>query len=152
MVLYNRQKRKMFYEEQKVLLNRAVEDAQVALANDAASEAQIALLQREKAREDWEAKQRAKKGIFGRSKEWLLGGLKNDDSEVEDDSSMPQLPSVESIRAESRVLRAAEEHNRPEESRVMETIQQQGGMLDRLGSSPSEGGSKSGWTSWLTSR
>jgi hypothetical protein len=150
MILYNRQKRKVFYEDQKILLSRAVDDAKAALAEDTATEAQIALLQREKAREDWEAKQKAKKGAFGRGKEWLLGGLKNEDDNV-DDSSIPQLPSVESIRAESRVLRAVDEHNMSEESRVKETIQEKGGMLDRLGTSPTEG-NRNGWTSWLIRR
>lgn len=150
MMIYNRKKRAQFYEEQKARHASAMHTARNAIANGIATEEQIKFIHRE---EEHDAElaafakaKREKKGIFGKSKDWLFSGLKKEE-EGEDVGSSERRLGYEGLseeddslgERESDIVRAIEEKkialaNKAKQAFADERERQRsGGPLDRVG-------------------
>lgn len=81
MIVYNRRKRRDYFAEQSALHKTRLIEAKAAAASGAADEDQVLLINRERAAFEAEKARLAKKGLFRRGKDWLLGGLKTGEEE-----------------------------------------------------------------------
>jgi hypothetical protein len=176
MMIHNRRKRREYFAEQQALHTAQVYEAQQAARRGMASEEQQALLQKEEQiLKMEEAKQAAKNapGVFGRTKEWLISGLKKEEDGGAFSTSEEKVgydgtvAEDEVIRSgESKILKAVQENNRDAKEaaeRSLKTeveVQRRGGPLDQLptpavtaeassGDAPKQGG---GWTSFMSRR
>lgn len=84
MIVYNRRKRRDYFAEQSALHKTRLIEAKAAAAWGAADEDQVLLINRERAAFEAEKARLAKKGLFRRGKDWLLGGLKTGEEVVGD--------------------------------------------------------------------
>jgi len=174
MMIYNRRKRAQFFEEQKAIHASAVHRAKEAIALGTASEEDIKFITRE---EEHDAQLRAKaekKGIFGKTKEWLFSGLKKEE-EGDDVGSSERRLGYEALseeddtlgERESDIIRAIEEKKMEVQDKVKRAFadekerQRTGGALDRLGTEAERAAENTarddrpksgGWTSFMTRR
>ncbi|KAI9729741.1 MAG: hypothetical protein M1834_006692 [Cirrosporium novae-zelandiae] len=153
MIVYNRRKTKLFYEEQRNLRAQRLAAAKEAAASGTLNEDQLLLLNQERAAEEAEAAKQARGGIFKRTKDFLLGGLKKED--------VPESTVVESISQSSsdlalstekpfEVVQAVDSHRgkAEKESHILEA---QGNELEKLGENTAQTSKKS-WSSWFGGR
>ena len=87
MSLYNRRKKKVYYAQQHALLQEKLAVAREAASKGEADEDQMLLINRERAAEEAEQaarERKQRKGVWGSTKEWLLGGMKKDEEESEE--------------------------------------------------------------------
>jgi hypothetical protein len=142
MMIYNRRKRAEFFAEQRALHESKLHDAREAVRGQRATEEQLQLLAQEREAERAAEEKKQQKGSWARSKEWLFSGLK-----TEDDAGSAQVAKVESVPGE--IMKAVGEKKAQvvaEEKRR----EQQGGMLDRLGTVEAEKPKSTGWTSFMS--
>ena len=170
-MIYNRRKRAQFYEEQKALKENAIHAARLAISSGFASEEQLDFIRMQDEHQeqlDAAAKAKAaKKGIFGKGKDWLFSGLKNEE-EGDDVGSSERRLGYEGLseeddsmgERESDIVRAIEEKKMGIAAKAKDAFaeekerQRKGGALDRIGvdetqddDRPKSGG---GWTSFMT--
>lgn len=84
MGLHNRRKQKVFYAEQFALLQEKLAAAREAAGRGEADEDQMLLINRERAAEEAALAAKERKGVWGKTKAFLLGGLKKDEEESEE--------------------------------------------------------------------
>lgn len=79
MIIYNRRKRRLFYEEQRLLLGQRLAEAREAQAKGLLNEDQLLLLNRERAADEAEAARKAEKGVWKSIKSiFLIDELKEE--------------------------------------------------------------------------
>lgn len=81
MLIHNRRKRNEWLEDQQAKSAVLLEEARIAASKGKADHDQILLLNRERAAQDAEAARKAKKSIFTRAKEALLGGAPQEEQQ-----------------------------------------------------------------------
>jgi hypothetical protein len=169
MVMYNRQKRKLFFQEQHELLQNRLAEAKEALAKGAADDDQMLLINQERAAEEAEQARRAKKGIWGSIKGvFTTDGLKKEDMggnlqglSVDAQRQVGEQSTLASAVAKLDeqtggapglgILQAVEEKRREGELGSQDP-ERKGGPLDELAENVATAAkSKRGWTSWLSS-
>ena len=166
--MYNRRKRKVFLEEQHVLLQERLVEARTAAARGAADEDQILLLNRERAAEEADEAKKSRKTLWKSIKGvFSTEGLQEEDThgklntETEDSRGLPEtgsfeIPEQKQVPEEypknGTILHAMEERRR-EGERELERRGAEGGVLDKLAeqAASTEPG-KRDWTSWLSWR
>ncbi len=161
MIVYNRRKRRDYFAEQSALHKTRLAEAKEAAAKGVADEDQVLLINRERATFEAEKARLAKKGVFRRSKDWLLGGLKTDEEVagglrvesggpvdamaettdagpvdqtthvMEGQDGRPLLGRGGGEESKSQILRAVEAKRR-EGERALQSRGAEGGPLDRL--------------------
>jgi hypothetical protein len=174
MMVHNRRKRAEFFTEQKALKASAIQTAKLAIDNGVATQDQLAFIQREEEHDAQLAAvataKAAKKGIFGRSKDWLFSGLKKEE-EGENSTPGDGRPGYEVIyqeghsitERESGVVRAIDEKKNLISDKTKNAFEEEkqrqrtGGPLDRLGTASKsdldeEKPNSGGWTSFMVRR
>ncbi|CAG8956009.1 hypothetical protein HYFRA_00008865 [Hymenoscyphus fraxineus] len=174
MMIHNRRKRREFIAEQQALHTSALRTAQLAIDHGTASEEQIKFMDRERQyHADLEAEKAARAargGIFKRSKDWMLSGLKKEeqgddvgtseqtwgyDGQSKEDDSLG-LRESDPVRAmedtQSALTDKAKQAFADEKER-----QRSGGPLDRIGTKTADEDSdqqpkSGGWTSFMVRR
>lgn len=172
MMIYNRKKRAQFFSEQHAVHMNSLHNAQLAQQHGTASEEQIALIETERvqaqAQADAQKAKATRKGIFGRGKDWLFAGLKQDEEVAEEggkkvEEVMNEVGGQvqEAVGANgSKILRAVEEKKEGVKQKIEgawereKSAERAGGPFDRLGTSAAEetAPKKGGWTSFMTGR
>ena len=172
MVIYNRRKRNAFYAEQRMLLQQRLAEAREAAANGTANEDQRLLLNRERAAEEAEAAQKARKGptdylkaLFSTkglkeeetdSATDLLGeeGLRKMGEEASSTSTFIETgeqtrqPEQESQSSQSNILKMVNDQRRNGE-KELEKRGFQGGPLDQVAEQTTKAEKSGGWASWI---
>ena len=170
MMIYNRRKRKLFFEEQHMLLKQRLAEAREAAAHGTADGDQMLLLNRERAAEEAEQARKAKKGPWKAFQNlFTIEGL----SEEDKGSKLDVLgeEGLKKLGAESSVLESVERSSSPEEEKpslgIIQAVEDKrrdgerelqergmkGGPLDTIAEQAIVAGkSKGGWISWMTSR
>lgn len=172
MMIYNRKKRAQFFSEQQAQHMNALHSAQMAQQHGTATEEQVALIETERAQAqayaDAEKAKAARKGIFGRSKDWLFSGLKQDE-EVLAEGGKKVEEVVKDVGGEakevvgangSRILKAVEEKKEGVREKIEgawereKNAERTGGPFDRIGTGAAEepAPKSGGWTSFMTGR
>ena len=171
-MIHNRRKRAEFFAEQKAIKANAVQQATLAIEHGTASEDQIEFLNREQEHDrhlaDAAAEKANKKGIFGRSKDWLFSGLKKEE-EGENFGSSERRLGYEGTNEEddsmgereSDIVRAIENRKVAVSDKAKAAFEKEkerqrtGGPLDRIGNAPKdnfeedENPKSGGWTSFM---
>lgn len=159
MLIHNRRKRNEWLAEQQRNSAVLLEEARAAVVSGLANEDQILLLNRERAAQEAEAARKAKKGIFTRVKESLVGGLSEEEvkggkigaaARATKEAVQEKWPEQ---KQDLGILKAIDEHRRQGEQ-VEAIIHPSGGPLDREAAASADAlvrTSKS-WTSWMTGR
>ena len=123
MVIYNRRKKKEWYDAEQVLYANFLQEATAAEASGTATEEQIRFLEKEKSILEAEEEQRNRRRIWKRTKEWLFSGLKRDDGPME---SSPDRTGDELGEQKGGVLKAVEARRQyvaRDPGKVMEAVQ-----------------------------
>lgn len=166
MIIYNRRKRAEFFTEQKARYQAAIHSAKLAVESGRATEAEIEFLQRdsaEQARLDAiKAAKANRKGIFKRSSEWLFSGMKKEEQIDGTGNSELSVGNEALDRVDNSLNgRATKDMTTLKDSAKQafaneKERQQNGGPLDRLGTSSRENTTEppksGGWTSFFTRR
>ena len=118
MGLHNRRKQKIYYAEQRTLLQEKLAVAREAASRGEADEDQMLLVNRERAAEEAEQAAKQRKGMWGSTKEWLLGGMKKDE---EDSAEVVNEGGTLSVSGEGGLVKM---HEGSEEEEVIS-----GGMI-----------------------
>ena len=163
--MYNRRKRRLYFEEQHRLLQKRLIEAQAAFAKGIADDDQMLLLNRERAAEEAEAARKARKGLWKSIKRMFsTEGLKQEQTDPLDTLGEEGLrkmgeesPGVEKgVKAaneetrSSGILQAVEEKRRSGE-RELQSHGLEGGPLDRVATEAAEPTkTRRSWTSWVT--
>ena len=168
MIMYNRRKRKAFFEEQHALLKERLIEAREAEARGTADEDQILLINRERAAEEADNARKNRptiwksvKGVFstqGLQEEDTHGRTESEATESQHISQSGLLPVPEQMQeleqspVKGTILQALE-NKRREGERHLEKNGTEGGVLDKLAEQAgSSAPDKRSWTSWSTSR
>jgi hypothetical protein len=182
MILYNRKKKRQYFEEQRALEEAALHNAQVAQRNGTASQEQLELLRskgmNKQVTDDTSDVQKIaaavgiakesggqkSEGLFASAKNWLFGSLKN---EEEGDDFADRRLGYEGTSedddvygtSESDILKALEAKKQEVEMKAKRALERErraekeGGPLDRLGTeNEGQAGVKGGWTSFMNTR
>ena len=165
MIIYNRRKRKLYFEEQHRLLQQRLVEARAAFAKGIADEDQMLVLNRERAAEEAEAARKAKKGIWKSIKRMFsTEGLKQEQTDPLDvlgeeglrkmGGDSPVVGEVVQAANEgpgsSGIIQAVEEKRRSRE-REPQSHGLEEGSLDRVGGEAAEATkARRSWTSWVT--
>lgn len=170
-MLFNRRKRAAWFAEQQANYDRSLAESRRAELDGSLTDFQKMFLNKERALEQAEAEQRAKQGIWKRTKSWVFGGLATEEKPggvlgfVSEDVWKKGQEKEAHVRREavtadsggSAVVTAAEVGKRVNGNRVSRTHAPEkfrGGPLDRLGEQTvlSMSLSSKGMVDWLTSR
>ena len=165
MIIYNRRKRKLYFEEQHRLLQQRLIEARAAFAKGIADEDQMLLLNRERAAEEAEAARKAKKGLWKSIKRMIsTEGLKQEQTDPLDTLGEEDLrkmggesPVVHEVvkgtneePRSSGILQAVEEKRRSGEHELQSHGLEEG-SLDRVGGEAAEASkARRSWTSWVS--
>ncbi|KAK4993624.1 hypothetical protein LTR50_000234 [Elasticomyces elasticus] len=166
MMLHNRRRRKEWMIEQETKYEKNLAAAREAAAAGIADDDQTLLLNRERARDEALAAQKAKKGIFTRAKESLFSGLSSEETPggklgarmTGQTSNAGEQVSAQAERVDRAfeqreglgIMKAVEEQRRQGEI-VEEAVHPRGGILDQeaqLATTAVAGATKS-WTGWM---
>lgn len=79
MSMHNRRKKKVYFAAQRAMLQEQLAMAREAAGRGEADEDQMLLINRERAAEEAALAAKERKGVWGITKEWLLGGMKKDE-------------------------------------------------------------------------
>lgn len=171
-MIHNRRKRREFVAERQALHTSALRTAQLAIEQGTASEEQIKFINRERQHladvEAEKAAKAAKGGIFKRSKDWMLSGLKKEE-EGDDVGTSERRLGYEALSEEddtlgvreSDIVRAIEDKKLAITGKAKQAFaeekerQRTGGPLDRIGNQSTndddfdEKPKSGGWTSFM---
>jgi hypothetical protein len=162
MIIYNRRKRRAYYEEQTALLKEKTEAARQAIAAGTADQDQILLLDRERVEQEATAALKNKKSMWQSVTGMLTSGLKKEDqpimveteSRTGNPSAVLQVDSRAASQASSAaspIMQAVQEKRREGERAVPRDSK--GGPLDQMADQAVNAAkAKGGWTSWMTSK
>ena len=160
MIVYNRRKRKAYYEEQNLLAYQRLQEAKEAAIKGIATEEQILVLNRARAADEAEEVRKNKKTVWKSLKSVFSSeGLRKDDvgsaTAGGSTTSLQFTPNVETTSADpskSTILEALEEKRR-EGEKTLEDRGVAGGPLDKLAEqATSSDSSRGGWTTWFGSK
>ena len=168
MILYNRRKRKAFFEEQNRLLQERLAEARQANARGTADDDQMLLLNRIRAADEAEAERRNRPSVWKSFKGlFTTKGLMEEDTHGRPQSENGSSEGAKLLGAQDKgsipeeaparggaVLQAVEEKRR-EEGREIQRRKVEGGVLDKLAeqaASTVTRSDKRSWTGWFSSR
>ncbi|KAF1987265.1 hypothetical protein K402DRAFT_354120 [Aulographum hederae CBS 113979] len=163
MMLYNRRRRKEWYAEQQERHLKLLATAYEANRAGRADEDQMLLINQERARQEAELEKQNKKGMFGKMKETLWGGLSLEEQKggklglaAQKAGNTLHEEVVKPVTGQESgkglgIVKAVEEKRRPVEKTIPIS---KGGMLDQLGENTATAMSDKtkSWTSWITRR
>ncbi|KAI9820170.1 MAG: hypothetical protein M1827_005792 [Pycnora praestabilis] len=182
MIVYNRRRRREYYNEARAQHATALIAAREANEKGIADEDQMLLLNRERAGTEAEQARSQKKGIFRRTKDWFFSGLKNDEepqqqvggtlaavgdavgqevwkegatgSTIETGDRLGILKMVDDKKAEGRGSDIGTMGKAAsQEPKASQALgASKGGPLDRLAEGEQPSSSSGGWTSFLGRR
>ena len=173
MIIYNRKKKREWYDTQQKIWEDSMQIALEAEANGTATDDQMLLLNRERAYEMAQQEKKNRAGVWTRIK-GLFGfeGLKAEETPFSKESLCGQKASIEEgsvpipppevpdlsdplnkTASKSSILQAVEDQRRQRE-RQLESQGQEPGSLDKMAEDATEtvrsDGGKGGWLGWFS--
>ncbi|EON65319.1 hypothetical protein W97_04557 [Coniosporium apollinis CBS 100218] len=165
MIIYNRRKRKEWFNDMREKEARELAAAQEAAALGAADEDQILLINRVRAAQEADAAKKSRPGLFKRITGVFYGGLSQEEQQggklntsIVEQARDAVSNAGEEVKEEGLGIMRAVEDKRREGEKAIEAhapqVRVNGGPLDQLGAEASVKSeeAKKSWTSWMTRR
>lgn len=165
MVIYNRRRRREWFNDMREKEARELAAAQEAAALGAANEDQILLINRARAAQEADEAKKSRPGVFKRVKNVFYGGLSQEEQQggklnasVVGQAQDAVWSAGEEVKEEGLGIIKAVEEKRREGEKAIEAqapqVRVNGGPLDQLGAQApiKADDTKKSWTSWITSR
>lgn len=151
MIAFNRRKKREFHIEQKQLHLSQLATAREAIALSTATPEQIEFVAMEEKLDRWEEALKNKPSVWKRTGDWLTSGLSKEDATAAKEKESGVMKAVQERREEVKDVVEKKKEDFTETARAAwdreKKLQEQGGMLDRIGSEKPKSG---GWTSWMS--
>lgn len=153
MVVHNRRKRNEWLADQQAKSAVLLEEARKASETGPVTDDQMLLLNRERAAQEAEAEKKSRRGIFGKAKDSLFGGLSKEEVPGGKLGQETREAQERSTSSGLGIMSAVSEQRAQGES-AEAIVHPSGGPLDRQAAASAEKASQTarGWSSWLSGR